>query len=196
VSHLYQRVVPPSSQTSPTHSKLVRDELKLFCWIKGRPVGGQDRLVVEWWLLINNLYRKFVAVTDEMMGVKQNLACSNLRDITLGYCVRHLSSSLLNDNQVYVVWETSRFSFIFMIQFCIKCGDWRIKTNQEVNYILKVQNVIGFNPLTPELNPSAQRCLTRFFTGNFASWTVHFVNICIQNQQIHQLFIQFINYVW
>jgi hypothetical protein len=24
-----------------------------------------------------------------------------------------------------------------------------------------------FNPLTPELNPSAQRCLTRFFTGYF-----------------------------
>jgi hypothetical protein len=27
----------------------------------------------------------------------------------------------------------------------------------------------AFNPLTPELNPSAQRCLTRFFTGDFAS---------------------------
>jgi hypothetical protein len=26
-----------------------------------------------------------------------------------------------------------------------------------------------FNPLTPELNPSVQRCLTRFFTGDFAS---------------------------
>jgi hypothetical protein len=26
-----------------------------------------------------------------------------------------------------------------------------------------------FNPLTPELNPSAQRCLTRFFTGDFSS---------------------------
>jgi hypothetical protein len=26
-----------------------------------------------------------------------------------------------------------------------------------------------FNPLTPELNPSAQRCLTRFFTWDFAS---------------------------
>jgi hypothetical protein len=25
------------------------------------------------------------------------------------------------------------------------------------------------NPLTPELNPSAQRCLTRFFTGDFTS---------------------------
>jgi hypothetical protein len=25
------------------------------------------------------------------------------------------------------------------------------------------------NPLTPELNRSAQRCLTRFFTGDFAS---------------------------
>jgi hypothetical protein len=52
------------------------------------------------------------------------------------------------------------------------------------------------NPLTPELNPSELRCLTRFFTGDFASWTVHFVNIWVQNQQIHQLFIQFINYVW
>jgi hypothetical protein len=26
-----------------------------------------------------------------------------------------------------------------------------------------------FNPLTPELNPSAQRCLTRIFTADFAS---------------------------
>jgi hypothetical protein len=53
-----------------------------------------------------------------------------------------------------------------------------------------------FNHLTPELNPSAQRCLTRFFTWYFASWTVHFVNICVKNQQMQQLFIQFINYVW
>jgi hypothetical protein len=30
-----------------------------------------------------------------------------------------------------------------------------------------VSNII--NPLTPELNPSAQRCLTSFFTGDFAS---------------------------
>jgi hypothetical protein len=51
-----------------------------------------------------------------------------------------------------------------------------------------------FNPLKPELNPSTQRCLTRFFTGDFASWTVNFVNICVKNQQIHQLFIQFIMY--
>jgi hypothetical protein len=36
---------------------------------------------------------------------------------------------------------------------------------------------------------------TRFFTGDFASWTVHFVNICVKNQQIHQLFIRFIDYV-
>jgi hypothetical protein len=49
------------------------------------------------------------------------------------------------------------------------------------------------NPLTPKLNPSAQRCLTRYFTEYFASLTVHFVNICMKNQQIHQLFIQFIN---
>jgi TctA family transporter len=54
---------------------------------------------------------------------------------------------------------------------------------------------VYFNPLA-ELNPSAQRCLTRFFTADFASWTVHFVIICVKTQQIHQLFIQFINYIW
>jgi hypothetical protein len=52
------------------------------------------------------------------------------------------------------------------------------------------------NPLAPKLNPSAQGCLTRFFTADFASWTVHFVNICVKNQQMQQLLIQFINYVW
>jgi hypothetical protein len=52
------------------------------------------------------------------------------------------------------------------------------------------------NPLMPELNPSAQHCLTRFFTGNFASWTMHFFNKCVKNQQTQQLFIQFIYYVW
>jgi hypothetical protein len=40
------------------------------------------------------------------------------------------------------------------------------------------------NSLTPELNPSAQRCLTRFFTGDFVSLTVHFVNVCVKNQQM------------
>jgi hypothetical protein len=52
------------------------------------------------------------------------------------------------------------------------------------------------NPLTQELNSSAQRCLTRFFTGDFVSWTVHFVHICVKNYQIQQLFIPFFNYVW
>jgi hypothetical protein len=50
--------------------------------------------------------------------------------------------------------------------------------------------------LKPELNPSAQRCLMRFITGDFASWTVHFVNVCVKNQQMQRLFTQFINYVW
>jgi hypothetical protein len=35
---------------------------------------------------------------------------------------------------------------------------------------------VALTLLTPELNSSAQRCLTRFFTGDFASWTVRFVN--------------------
>jgi hypothetical protein len=52
------------------------------------------------------------------------------------------------------------------------------------------------NPLTSELNASAQRYLTRFYTEEFASWTVHLVNISVKNQKMQQLFIQFVNYVW
>jgi hypothetical protein len=73
----------------------------------------------------------------------------------------------------------------------------------EHNYVSRYLDVINeqnqkstlsyINPLTPELNPSAQRWLTKFFTGDFASWTVHFVNICVKNQQMQQLLTQFIN---
>jgi hypothetical protein len=55
---------------------------------------------------------------------------------------------------------------------------------------------IHFNPLTSELNPSAQRCLTRFFTGVFASWTVHSVNICVKtNKYTNYSFSLLIMYV-
>jgi hypothetical protein len=55
---------------------------------------------------------------------------------------------------------------------------------------------LQINLLTPELNPSTQRCLKRFINWSFASWTVYFVNMCVKNQQIHQLFFQFVNYLW
>jgi hypothetical protein len=35
--------------------------------------------------------------------------------------------------------------------------------------------VFGGSDVVPELNSSAQRCLARIFTGDFASLTVHFV---------------------
>ena len=63
-------------------------------------------------------------------------------------------------------------------------------------FCFSTANLTLLNPLTPELNPSAQRCLTRFYTGDFDSWTVRFVNICVKTQQMQQLFIQFINYAW
>jgi hypothetical protein len=70
-------------------------------------------------------------------------------------------------------------------------------TEKHINSkLLPPQLVADLNLLAPKLNPSAQRCLTRFFIGDFASWTVHFVNICVKKQQMQQLFIQFISYVW
>jgi hypothetical protein len=79
--------------------------------------------------------------------------------------------------------QTLKFGTVFVI-------------NMHVYSIHYLCIIYSFNPLTSELNPSAQRCVTRIFYWNFASLTVHFVNTCVKNQQIHQLFIQFINYVW
>jgi hypothetical protein len=58
---------------------------------------------------------------------------------------------------------------------------------------LVVVVVVVTNPLSPELNPSAQRCLKRYFMVILILET--FVNICVKNQQMKQLFIKFINYV-
>jgi hypothetical protein len=53
------------------------------------------------------------------------------------------------------------------------------------------------NSLTPKLNPSAQPCLTRFLLGILLlDPCISLICICVKNQQIQQLFIQFINYVW
>jgi hypothetical protein len=49
-----------------------------------------------------------------------------------------------------------------------KCGTFLL-----ITYLRRGKARCGwlqlFNPLTPELNPSAQRCLPRLFTGDFAS---------------------------
>jgi hypothetical protein len=35
--------------------------------------------------------------------------------------------------------------------------------------LISTEYARSIDPLTPKLNPSAQSCLTRFFTGDFAS---------------------------
>jgi hypothetical protein len=37
-------------------------------------------------------------------------------------------------------------------------------------------------------------CLTSIFTGNFASWTLDFVKICMKNQ--NTTIIHSVDYVW
>jgi hypothetical protein len=43
---------------------------------------------------------------------------------------------------------------------------WHWDKNIAREELLQITAVV-INPLTPELNPSAQRCLARFFTGDF-----------------------------
>jgi hypothetical protein len=61
---------------------------------------------------------------------------------------------------------------------------WGYNTRQRYLHIKQSHTqFIQINHVTLELNPSAQRCLTRFFTGDFASWTVYFVNICVKTNK-------------
>jgi hypothetical protein len=45
----------------------------------------------------------------------------------------------------------------------------------------------------PELIPSAQHCLTRFNTGDFASQTVHLVNICVKTNKCNNYSFALLN---
>jgi hypothetical protein len=49
-------------------------------------------------------------------------------------------------------------------------GIWPFSRNAFIDGDFKAAPVVrgGNNPLTPVLNPSSQRCLTKFFTGDFA----------------------------
>jgi hypothetical protein len=59
-----------------------------------------------------------------------------------------------------------------------------------------VLHISGPIPLTPKLNPSAQRCLTIFLLGILLLEPSISINTCVKNQQMQQLFMQFISYVW
>jgi hypothetical protein len=112
---------------------------------------------------------------------------------------------LIQEGKSYI----SPCQYVCSVKLGIKRIRWNLELDSTANADLTTThqhgetNVTHFpfdlliiNPLTSELNPSAQRYLTRYFTGGFASWTVHFVNVCEKNQQMQQLFIHFINYVW
>jgi hypothetical protein len=48
-------------------------------------------------------------------------------------------------------------------------GKIAIHSEKKKCITLRGKEIEVVNPLKPELNPSAQRCLTRFFTGDFVS---------------------------
>jgi hypothetical protein len=109
-----------------------------------------------------------------------------------------------NNSKFYLICSLcSNYSLSRVNSFSIYCSDilrGRLNTGH-LDVVISVKWHIyllqsTINSLTPKLNLSAQRCLTRFFTRDFVSWTVNFVNICVKNQQMQQLLFHFINYVW
>jgi hypothetical protein len=71
---------------------------------------------------------------------------------------------LLGDNPLYEVYIPTFRNTLYNLnwRFVIK----KICTNQPPYYEVNVcSDTLVFNPLTPELNPSSQHCLTRFLLG-------------------------------
>jgi hypothetical protein len=54
----------------------------------------------------------------------------------------------------------------------------------------------NFQPFNAGIKSLRKTLPDGIFTGNFTFWTVYFINTCMKKQQMQQLFIQFINYVW
>jgi hypothetical protein len=58
---------------------------------------------------------------------------------------------------------------ICIIQDARSTGNKTIYTSHKISAWRLEYFQVPINPETPELNPSAQRCLAIFFTGDFAS---------------------------
>jgi hypothetical protein len=64
-------------------------------------------------------------------------------------------------------YATSEVTNIANYCYAERCECYRNALYKDTDRKLRVL-VTRFNRLTPELNPSAQRCLTSFFAGDFA----------------------------
>jgi hypothetical protein len=91
-------------------------------------------------------------------------------------CICNKGNGLLKKSVCRVmIWS-------FWMRRCLRCPGHQLPYDQNPSYSVAMTELSPaeviphglppgcfFNPLTPELNPSAQRCLARFFTGDFAS---------------------------
>jgi hypothetical protein len=109
--------------------------------------------------------------------------------------------TLLSKGQALIVLLSLNTSFIHP---CITHAVWTVQQKRIITqYLDKFQDTncvqieqyerhIKFSkwwPFNAGIKSFRATLPAEIFTGDFASWTVHFVNICVKNQQMQQLFI-------
>jgi hypothetical protein len=117
--------------------------------------------------------------------VKQQHTSTATLILTTKSAYRSLSTQRLSERTVYEVLDVTWCVPILKTLWCLLVTSWFVchvtKLTSPSNvlqytfpYVLAIRysnfappngHSVSFYPLTPELNPSAQRCLTRFFTG-------------------------------
>jgi hypothetical protein len=165
IFHLHYSVSPPplpSFQIGCSHADARRLlDIVYRIWVRVRSSPNYS----ESWSSICGLW--VVAGGGEWCSVRCVRKLSRVADVSPAGRVLPVCCRLLENNNGR--------------HYCSRWGQqWSVdghSQDSDVSWNVRV------NPLTPELNPSAQRCLTRFFTTDFAFWTVPFVNICVKTNK-------------
>jgi hypothetical protein len=76
---------------------------------------------------------------------------------------------------------------------------WFLKTDVAkygMSYKAVIDGGVAYQPFNAVIKSPRAALPDEIFYWGFCFLNLHFFNICVKTQQIHQLFIQFINYVW
>jgi hypothetical protein len=111
-----------------------------------------------------------------MCGIKRVRSCNvlsipkgtNLSSHHFPQTERQLLISYPHQTESNKLLFNKRYRHV-VIHFPYICIELLWQTSSQLNEFCVSYESVALTLLTPELNSSAQRCLTRFFTGDFAS---------------------------